>query len=213
MRVRGAGLVVALALTAAALVGVGIGYALGLDRHATPVSFAASPVPASSPSYPVIPAVVLPDDPYPALAPGLPTHLVRVGSAPFQVRVPIPRGWIRSDAAAAEWRWYPARDRMVNLYFARVSQVANTHQPVPAALAGRIAALRAADDVDEFDLESQDEDSFVATYVSGGHRRVSYEGYLPRDGTAYVRIAVIGREADRAGLADLFDELMAGTEV
>jgi len=213
MRVRGSVVAVVLALVAAALVGIGLGHALGVDREHVPGTFAASPIPASSPSYPVTPAEVEPDDPYPALATGLPTRPVKVGSAPFQVVLPVPRGWFRSDSTAGEWRWYPAADKTKNLYFVRVSQVSNTHQSVPAALADRIKALRGAADVDDFDLESQQADRFLATYVAFAHRRVNYEGYLPRGGTAYLRIAVIGREADRAGLAELFDELMADTQV
>lgn len=213
MRVRGSRVAVALALVAAALLGIGLGYALGVEREHEPEVFAATPVPASSPSYPVTPAQVEPDSPYPALRAGLRTRPVEVGAPPFQVELPVPRGWVRSDSTAGEWRWYPAADRTDNLYFVRVSQVGQNHRPVPAAVTGRIGDLRAAAGVDDFELESQAGDRFVASYVAGRHRRVSYEGFLPRDGAAYLRIAVIGRGADREGLADLFDRLMSRTRV
>lgn len=215
MRARGSGTAVALVLVAAALVGAGLGYALGLERERAPEAFAGTPVPASSPSYPVTPAEVEPDDPRPSLRPGLRTRAATVGAAPFEVRIPVPRGWFRSDSTAGEWRWYPypPTDENLNLYFVRVSQVGQNHRPVPVAVADRVEDLRSADEVDDFSLESQEGDRFVASYVAGKHRRVSYEGFLPRDGAAYLRIAVIGREADREGLADLFDRLMSGTRV
>lgn len=213
MRVRGSVVAVALALVAAALAGAGLGRVLGGEREQAPDTFAALPIPASSPSYPVTPAEVDPDDPYPALAADLRTRPVRVGSPPFQVELPIPRGWFRSDATSGEWRWYPAPDRTKNLYFVRVSQVGQNHQPVPSAVGERISALRDAADVDDFELEAQEDDRFVASHVAGRHLRLNYEGYLPRDGAAYLRIAVIGREADRDGLAALFERLMAQTRV
>ena len=213
MQVRRRGVFGTAALLLAALVGAAIGYAVGSDRPPLPTAFAAAPIPASAPSSPVIPPVVLPDDVYPPLEPGVRTRQVRVGMQPFQVALPIPRGWFRSDSAAGEWRWYPAPDRTKNLFFIRVSQVSNTHQSVSAALTDRIEALREAAGVDEFALESQRSDRFLATYVAFKHRRVNFEGYLPRGGTAYLRIAVIGREIDRAGLAALFDRLMTQTRV
>lgn len=211
MRVRWLGLGCALVLLAA--VGALLGYRLGDDDVPAPVRFEAQPVPAASPSIPVTPAEVVPDLDHPALEPGLPTRPVQVGAPPFEVTLPVPRGWVRSDSSSAEWRWYPGQDLMRNLFFFRVSQVGQNHQPVPDAVAGRIAALRSAPDVDDLVVESQAADRFVSTYVTDERRRVSFEGFLPRDGAAYLRIAVIGRAADRAGLADLFDRLMSDTEV
>jgi hypothetical protein len=213
MRVRWLGLGCALVLLAVG--GALLGHRLGDDEVPAPVRFEAQPVPAASPSIPVTPAEVVPDDPRPALQLDLPLRTATVGSTPFQVRIPVPRGWFRSDSTAGEWRWYPypPTDDNLNLHFVRVSQVAQSHRPVPGAVADRIEALRSADDVDDFRLESQEDDRFVASYVAGRHRRFSYEGFIPRDGAAYLRVAVIGREADRAGLADLFDRLMSETQV
>jgi hypothetical protein len=211
MRVRWLGVAGALVLLAAGAALVG--YRLGDDDLPAPVRFEAQPVPAASPSIPVTPAEVVLDDPYPALRPGVPTRPVKIGAPPFQVTLPVPRGWVRSDSSPAEWRWYPERGLTTNLFFFRVSQVGQNHQPVPDAVAGRVAALRAAPDADDLVVESQSPDRFVSTYVTDEHRRVSYEGFIPRDGAAYLRIAVIGREADRAGLADLFDRLMSDTQL
>jgi hypothetical protein len=207
MRVRWIGLALTLVLAVAAGWG---GHRLGTERRPTPTTFAGEPVPAVSPRYPVTPAEVVPDDPYPALEPGTGLRPLRLGTAPFQVRVPVPRGWVRSDSTAGEWRWYPAADKTVNIYFLRVRQVGANYDTVPAALDDRIAALRNADEVDDLVIEQRQEDRFVCHYVAGAHTRVSYEGYLPRGDVAYLYVAVIGRMADRDGLRDLFDRVMAG---
>ena len=57
-------------------------------------------------------------------------------------------------------------------------------------------------------------DSFTATYVSEEHRRLAMERYLPGpDGNAMVWIALIGRVADRAGMAELFPRITNGVSV
>ncbi len=212
---RSSGVAITLALVLAALAGAAIGYAAGYDQDPAPETFTARPLAASSPSYPVIPAVVVDDDPRPAMEKGLRTRWAKIGSPPFEVRIPVPRGWIRSNSTAGEWRWYPfpPTDANVNLYFLRVSQVAQAHRPMAGAVGDRITALRDASGVDAFTVESQRKDRFRASYVAGKHRRVSFEGFVPRDGVAYLRIAAVGREADRDGLADLFRRMMADTEV
>ncbi|MDF1604262.1 hypothetical protein [Nocardioides sp. YIM 152315] len=208
MWVRWIGLALALVLAVAAAL---LGYRLGEEGRPTPTTFAAEPLPAVSPSYPVTPARVVRDDPYPPLAPGAAVRPVRLGTAPFQVSVPAPRGWVRSVPTAGEWRWYPSADKTKNVYFLRVRQVGAQYQSVSAAVADRIAALDNADDVDDFVVEDRQRDRFVSHYVADEHRRVSYEGYLPRGGdVAYLWVAVIGREADRDGLQDLFTRVMAG---
>jgi hypothetical protein len=205
MRVRWLGLTLALALVAGA-----VGYRLGTERSATPTTFAADPVPASSPSYPVIPAVVLADNPAPALDQDVRVRRRTVGAPPFQVTLPIPRGWVRSDSNVGEWKWYPSWQLTDNVYFIRVRQVGNNYRAVDSAVRNRIADLDSAADVTDLEVE-REPDRFAATYVSDRHRRFSYEGYLSRSGSgvADVYIAVIGREADRAGLEAVFDRLMS----
>jgi hypothetical protein len=203
--VRWIGLVLALALVATA-----IGYRLGAEHRSTPTSFAADPIPAASPSYPVIPAVVLPDNPAPALEPGVRVRRMTLGTEPFQVRLPVPRGWVRSDSNVGEWKWYPSWQLAENVYFVRVRQIGNSYRSVEAAVRSRIADLDSAADVTDLQVQRQP-DRFSASYVSDKHRRYSYEGYLSRPGSAFadVYIAVIGRGPDRAGLEDLFGRLMS----
>ncbi len=209
MRLLGAGLVLALVLAGAAG-----GYLVAKDEDAGIVSFAGpGPVAAVSPSYPVIPVVVLPDPDLPALRAGLPLHRVGVGTAPFDLSVPVPRGWEQSIPSAGEWRWYPPPRAVLNTYFLRVRLIGNQYQSVDRAVAARLDALRSADDVEELEVLSSAGDGFVAEYVSKGYRRVTMETYVAQPGTdvAYALIALIGRREDRAGMTDLFDRVVAGS--
>jgi hypothetical protein len=53
------------------------------------------------------------------------------------------------------------------------------------------------------------DDGFTATYLDHGYQRVTVERWLPQDGSsqAYAAVAVTGREADRAGIADLLERV------
>jgi len=202
------------ATLALVLVGAAAGYGVGALREQEPTTFpVAAPVPASSPSYPVIPSVVLPDPDYPPLQPGLPLQPVTVGTAPFDFHLPIPRGWERTNPTSGEWHWHAPPDFVLNTYFVRVKLLGNLFLPVDAALDARIAALENAPEVTDLHIESRTADGFVGDYVAGDHRRVTMERYVPdSNGTTYASVAVIGREEDRAGLADLFDRITAAAE-
>lgn len=172
----------------------------------------AAPVAASSPSIPSNPEIEVLDDPdTPALKPNLPTHLEKIGTEPFLVRVPVPDDWIRSNPASGEWKWREP-DQPDNTYFLRVRQVSNSFQEVSAALAERISDLSGAESVSDFELESQSSDTFVVSYVSDGYRHVAVESFVSTDANdqADLWIAVIGRERDRTGLSDLLAEVKAG---
>lgn len=208
MRLLGVGLV--LALVAAGGVG---GYLLGAtDDPGTSSYSGPEPVPAVSPSYPVNQVVVRPDPDNPPLQAGVDLHKVTVGTKPFDLTLRVPRGWVRSIPAAGEWRWYPPPGLVLNTYFLRVRLIGNQYQTVERAVAARIDALRSADDVDDFRLLSSSDSGFVADYVSDGYRRVTMEVYLAQEGQdqAYAWIALVGRRADRAGMADLFARVVAG---
>lgn len=205
MRVRWIGLTLALVL-----VGAGVGYALGELRHERPTTFAAEPVPASSPSYPAIPVLVLPDPDVPPLQPGLSLNQVTVGTAPYDFSLPVPEGWLRSNPASAEWHWYPPPDFIKNSYFIRVKLLGNQFLPVAAARDARLNALENAEDVRDLHVESRDANTLVTNYVADQHRRISMESFIPDSlGNAYASIALIGREQDRAGLTDLFERISA----
>jgi hypothetical protein len=209
MKVRWIGVALVLAVAAGAL-----GYRLGTERTASPAAFTADPVPASSPSHPVIPAVIVADDPAAALAPAVGVRRQTVGSPPFQVRLPIPRGWVRSEPNVGEWKWYPSWQLTSNAYFVKVLQIGNDYRSIDAAVRIRIADLDSAASVTDLEVE-REPDRFAASYVSDQHRRFSYEGYLsrPGSGAADVYVAVIGREVDRPGLEALFDRLMSETDL
>ncbi len=207
MRVRWIGLTLALVL-----LGLAAGYGLGRTSVDDPTQVAmAHPMLAVDPSWPAEPATVVPDPTYPALAPGLRTHLETVGIPPFTLTVPVPVGWKRSNPVAGEWRWYPTADFENNTYFLRVRLVANRYQPVPDALAERLTALDGAEGVVELDIESKTTDAFTATYVAEEHRRLTMERFLPGPtGNALAWVALIGREVDRAGMDDLFPRITDG---
>jgi hypothetical protein len=207
MRVRWIGLALVLAL-----VGAAAGYGLGHLRQDEPTAFAlAAPVPAQSPRYPVIPTVVRPDPDFPGLQPGLRLHLVTVGVPPFGFELPIPRGWVRTNPASGEWHWHSPPELVKNTYFIRVKLLGNLFQPVATSLEARVTALENAGDVADLHVESRTADTLVVDYVSAGYRRVSMERFVADDsGTTYASIGLLGREADRAGMAALFPRITAG---
>lgn len=210
VRVRWIGLTLAIAL-----LGVTVGYGVAALRRDEPTTFAAiTPVRAQDPSVPVDPLEILPDPTTPPpLAPGTPVRPRTVGTSPFDVTVPVPRGWVQTAPTSGEWRWYPPPGLTYNTYFLRVRLVGNSYRPIPIARDQRIADLEGADGVDDFHLEEQTAGGFVATYVTDRHRRVAMEHFLGDGGsdTAYASVALIGREADRQGMADLFRRVVAGT--
>lgn len=202
-------------LVLVAALGVGAGYSVAaLVEDDSPQRIdTAAPVLASKPSVPSTPKVKVLEDPdEPPLEANLTTRPEKIGERPFEVRVPVPNGWVRSNPAPGQWRWYPPPGDDRNTYFIRITQIKINFQAVPVALAQRIRALETADSVQEFDLESSTDDTFVASYVSEGYRRITWETFLSTDGdeVAELSIAVIGRERDRDGLAALLPRLKAG---
>lgn len=193
-----------------ALVGVLGGYAAGLllDDGPAPIATAV-PVPAESPSYPADPPItVLPDPAYAPLAAAQDMHLERVGSQDFGVRVPVPDGWVRTDTDLVEAKWAPP-GAPLNSYLLRVKVISGQRLTVTQALEQRRDALESA--VDEFELESQTDDTFVATYVDKNFRRLARERFVsfavPAASATFV---VVGREADRQGLIDLLERVTEG---
>lgn len=205
MNARALGVAALLAAT-----GVAGGYLVGDRVEPAPEQLrVAAPVAGESPSYPSDPEIaVLPDPDTPALEPAQPVHEARVGSKTFGVRVPVPDGWARTDNDLVEAKWAPP-GAPLNTYLLRVKIVSGLHLTVDQALEQRIEALRSV--VSEWDLESQTEDTFVATYVNDSYRRLTMERYLSLGGTgAYVTIVAIGRLRDRVGLADLLERATDG---
>lgn len=201
---------VVLALVALGAAG---GYAFGTLRGQETVTFTdATPIVAVSPSHPVDPVEVLPDPDFPVLRPGLDVEPARVGTGPFDLSLPVPEEWAQSSPTAGEWRWYPPPGQVLNTHFLRVRLISNQHQPIAGDVDARLAALRAADEVRDFTLVSRTAHGFVAEYVNDGYRRIAMESYVAAGGsdTAFAWIALVGRESDREGMADLFDRVVAG---
>ncbi|WP_166389173.1 hypothetical protein [Nocardioides ochotonae] len=202
-------------LLALAVLGVAAGYAgqRALDPVSSPAGFAALPVPATSPSYPVNEYDVSPD---PGVAP-LPTDValrrmtLREGGE--RASVAAPGSWRRvAVEPGAAWNFSRA-DYPVNTYLLRVTLLGGQRISTSVAVAARLVALRAAEsdgNLEAVTVETQDEDGFVATYLQDGYRRVLMERYSTLgDSTAQLGVAVTGREVDRAGMADLLERVLA----
>lgn len=168
------------------------------------------PIAAVSPSVPVDELGLVEDPDFPPLLPGVGLRETVVGTEPFDLRLQVPASWLRTVPQAGEWRWYPPPGDVKNTYFLRVGLVGNQHQPIATMLAERIDALDGAEGVKDFVLESRSSMGFVANYVSEGHRRVAMEMYVAEPGSevAFAWIALVGREVDREGMADLLARLV-----
>jgi len=208
MKVRLLGVALALAL-----VGLAGGWVIGDRADEPPTAIRTlAPVVGESPWFPSDPEVlVLPDPDTPALEPALDVHDERMGSREFGVRVPVPDGWGRNDSLLEETKWAPP-GAPLNTYLLRVKIISGQRFTVAQALADRRETLAPA--VEAFEVESETDNTFVATYVYDNYRRLTMERFLSLDGTenAYVTIVVIGRERDRLGLADLLQRVTDGAE-
>lgn len=194
-----------------ALVGALVGGGIATLLRGEPARLDDSrPVAAASPSFPTDPPVaVLPDPSTPALSTRLPTHTETVGQDPFDLNFPVPDGWTRSDAKAGVSLWF-VESNPANTYRLRVVLYSG-YSTIPDARDDRIAALDGATGIQEFTVEDETADGFTATYVLGGYKRVTMERFLAVDGssTVYAVVAIVGREADRAGMQALIDKIAA----
>ena len=183
-----------------------------------PAASSGIPAPASAvaPSYPHDPPLqVFPDPDTPPLAPALPSRRVRLGQPPFDLSFPVPRGWTRVDLAGNEATW-AVQTNPLNTYVLRVEIVTSQHETIAVTKAARISALDSA--TQDFDVESETDDGFVATYVKDSYRRLTYHRWITFDdpdpgqgqGSTYAEIAMTGRLGDRTGMADLLDRVADG---
>ncbi|MCW2797336.1 hypothetical protein [Nocardioides sp.] len=218
LRTVGAGLALALA-------GVAGGFVVGNVLQSDPASIAAvTPVPAQSPSYPVTEYDVLPD---PAIAPlgtDLPSHEASFRLNQFRLQASVPDGWRRVTlVGGSAWNFAPP-DNPLNSYVLRIEIVAGSRSSVSAAKGFRILKLQnAVDDgnLQHLVIEQDLNDGFEATYLDPGlvkgtfYQRVTMERWLTfgDSATAYADVAVTGREADRAGLADLLERVVDSARI
>jgi hypothetical protein len=191
------------------VVGLAGGFAFAEMSHEEPRTAShATPVPAE-PSVPT-PSTpeVLPDPDVPPLAVSLPTRATHLstGKHGFGLTVDQPVGWRRNQLAET-WTW-AVPTNPTNTYLLRVSILAGGHQSVAVAKAARLSAFAdavAEGNLSDFTVESQTPDTFIATYVNDGYRRVTMERIVSFDqgDSAYAVAAVTGRQVDREGLTDL----------
>lgn len=209
MRVRWIGLALALVL-----VGGGAGYALGQSREDEPARISAEPVPAQSPSYPINEYDVLPDPGIAPLATGLPLHPAKFRTGDLQMRASAPTGWRRAVLQGGDSWNFADPDVPQPTYMLRVGLIAGDRASLNAAREFRISKLEDAEangDLEHLVVEDRSDDGFTATYLSGGHLRVTMERFLAQPGStqAYATIAVVGRDRDREGMADLLERVTA----
>ncbi|MDO9455571.1 hypothetical protein [Nocardioides sp.] len=225
MRVR-----VVVAVLLALVVGVAGGYAVAASREepAAPgrSEFAdPAPVPAADPSLPV--REIAPDPTDPSLPSGLTLasqDLVAPGPdgkpSRARVTVPAPEDWARTFVAPVEpdaparWQWkVPGNNE--NSYGLRLDVFRGRAITVDRAIGARQSAMRSAQADGNFaDLtfEEEDDDGFLASYITDGYRRYSLERFFsgPDPTVAYATISVFGRAQDLDGMRNLLEKMSIG---
>jgi hypothetical protein len=198
-------------------VGVAGGYAVA-DRDQTEPqrSSTLAPVPAVSPSVPVVPEPSYeadPEDP-PLTSSELTLEPVKLRLDPESagVKVSVPVGW-RSNRPEDTNFWNFADPAVsTGTYLLRMTIVRGLNVSIAAARAARIAALDDAEangGISDFEVTDQSGDTMVARYVDGGHLRLTTERWVSFDGVhAYASIAVTGRVVDQAGLGVLLGRVV-----
>jgi hypothetical protein len=205
VRVRWIGLALALAL-----VGAVAGYGLGILTRAEPTTFAsAQPVPAQSPSIPVLPTPSYdPDIDYPPLETGLAYRRHQIGAPGFRWEYDAPRGWTIETVGFAEIRWRPADEPLSGGYSLRV-KVINEHRTNEEMVAQKKAAVETIYDDVEITAESSDLLSFRYREPDTNRLRFNtFKWFTPEGGsTAEFEMSVVGRAVDVDGLEDLLDHV------
>ncbi len=192
--------------------GVAGGYAVADRNQQEPVSSdTLEPVPAVSPSVPVVPLptyVPDPDDP-PLSTSVFDTETIKLRVDPDGpgVKLDVPAGW-RSHRVETTNQWNFVDPQHQNAtYLLRINIVSSLNVSVKAAMDGRIVALEDAQangGLSDFTVTDQTADTFEATYVDGGRLRFTTERWVSFNGsTAYASVAVTGREIDQAGMGVL----------
>jgi hypothetical protein len=211
VRVRWIGLTLALVLAGGAL-----GYGVGLLRQDGPVQVAAAhPVPAESPSIPVIPPPPFaPDVDYPVLETGLDYVPRLLGSPPyFQWRYDAPAGWVMTTEDRDEVRWRPPNETVAGGFSMRVKLVNENRTTEQMVAQKRDAFLALYDDVVVVD---EGEDSINLSYrdPEAQTQRFNMFYWRARSGSteATFEMSVVGRKVDVPGLTELFDHVAASIE-
>ena len=204
MRVRWIGLALALAL-----VGAAAGYVVGRATLEESLSLSgAEPVPAVSPSYPVNEYDVRPDPGIAPLATDLPLRRAKFRTGDLRMSASVPAGWRRAMLQGGDSWNFADPEVPQPTYLLRVGLIAGDRASLTAAREFRISKLEDAEangDLEHLVVEERTDDGFTASYLSGGYQRVTMERFLSQDDStqAYATVAVVGRDRDREGMADL----------
>ncbi len=213
------GLGVAMVLLCAGVAG---GYAVAQRGETQPVrSSTLEPVPAESPAVPTPPEqTYLPDPGAEPLPPDLPSSPqdLRLGRRGMGITVDIPDGWQQNQVTDSNFWNFVKPGNPFYTYLMRVTMVRGQNVSISIARASRIAALEESDSnpegtVKDFDVTAERDDTFEATYTSGGYLRVTMEKWVSFDGShAWASVSVTGRTVDEEGLRDLLNRTIASMQ-
>jgi hypothetical protein len=206
-------------LLALAVLAAGGGFVLAQETSIGETRVAvAAPVPAK-PSLPVDPVTPPAKDiDYPTLQPGLAYAPHTLGRKPFLWSYDAPAGWTVTSGpdeglALDEYRWRPADEPTVGGFSVRVKLV-NTHETPAEMVAAKDAALAGSPDAfPGYTVLSKADDTLAFTYRVPSSNTLRYNTFRwiapPGSDEAGVEMSVVGRERDRAGLADLLSTVSA----
>ena len=136
---------------------------------------------------------------------------LRVSRRGIGVTVDIPDGWQQNQVSESNMWNFVKPGNPFYTYLLRVTMTRGQNVSISVAKAGRIAALEESDSkpdgaVKDFTVTAEREDTFEATYTSGGYLRVTMEKWVSFDGShAWASVSVTGRSVDEEGLRDLLN--------
>lgn len=211
MRVRWIGLTLALVA-----LGVAAGYGIGVLRQQEPATFpVAAPVPASSPSIPVLPTPsYAPDIDYPPLTTVEAYQPHKLGDRTYKWQYDVPKGWTPEEVSPLfETRWRPADEPLVGGYSLRVKLV-NEHRTTSEMVSAKLDAVQAL--YRDVKVLARTDDLLSFSYRDpyyNTHRFNTFQWFTQPGGTlAEFEMSVVGREADVPGLDSLRDHVAASVE-
>lgn len=206
MRVRWIGLTLA-----CVLLGLAAGYGLGVLARTEPTTFAAPrPVPAQSPSIPVLPTPPFDEDiDYPALQPGLEFVTRQIGDLPYFLwKYDSPRGWVMTTQDRDEVRWRPADEPETGGFSLRVKLVNENKTPQQMVEQKHNAIVSSYDDVVIL-REGGSVLSFSYREPVDQTKRFNTFRWFsaPGNSEAAFEMSVVGRERDLPGLEDMLEQV------
>lgn len=205
MTMRGLGAALVLAL-----LGVAGGYAVGHLREPAPAMVGqAAPVPATDPSLPVDPErPYAADIGYPALQPGLTYREHVLGDPPYAWRYVAPKGWKPTQEGLDEIRWRPRDEPTVGGFSLRVKLISE-NKPPAEMVSQKLAAMQAG--YEDVEVLGQTQDMLSFSYRDSTRNTLRFNTFMwfavPGETVAKFEMSVVGREADRAGLDDLLQQV------